>query len=373
MEACPRRWMLNRAEYPELWDGVGFPSSPSAPALFGDVVHLSLEVVLRALAAAGCDSTRGVAAVGVVKALGGYTVVVERALELRLERLHGNPAVKPDRLARLRTFLTDRVPEARARVQAIMSRTTLPQELGPKAQASENADGEPKKRTPLGVGAHPEVRLVARDLRMNGRVDLLTVDAASARIVDYKTGEEDPGHQEQVKVYALLWDLDDEVNPAGLATSELTVAYSARDVTIPGPTAAELRVIEAATAVRIAAADADVSDVPRALPSPENCQYCPVRHLCEDYWSSAAPAPIAARIGEWLDIDGVVTAPNGAKSWHLRTTTGETDVLLRTPTESTELHVGDRVRVLGVRRDEEPDTGIIVAAMTAQSDLYRVT
>lgn len=371
IEACPRRWMLSRAQYPQISEESGYPALPHPAAVLGEVVHLSLEVLIKALVKAGCSATRGAEAVAVYRALGGYTSVVERAVEVRLKRLDGLPGVTPERLRRLRTSLTDRVPEARVRVQSILGRTSLPERVEPAMErAGALSDGAPKPRGPLRGGAFPEAKLIADDLRLEGRVDLLNVDEAGAHVVDFKTGAENEAHFDQVRIYALLWDLDTVANPGHRPTIELRVAYPARDYVVPGPDEPELRVLEAATAARIASADDAVCDDPEARPSVDNCQFCQVRHLCETYWARMSPAPDAAKVGEWFDLEGVVTRPNGSRSWFVLPTSGKAEVLLRTPAESSPVKVGQRVRVLGVRRDEEPDSEVLVTTMTTQSDLY---
>ena len=64
--------MLSRATYPELWKGRGYPPMPNTAALLGDVVHTALELLVKALVAAGCESTGTAAAVAVLKQMGGY-------------------------------------------------------------------------------------------------------------------------------------------------------------------------------------------------------------------------------------------------------------------------------------------------------------
>src|ERR1051325_11146603 len=54
IEACPRRWALSRAAYPELWPGQGYPPRVQIGALAGNVVHSTLEVITTALIEAGC-------------------------------------------------------------------------------------------------------------------------------------------------------------------------------------------------------------------------------------------------------------------------------------------------------------------------------
>lgn len=373
IEACPRRWMLSRALYPEVSKRPGYPVSPSPITVFGDVVHLSLEILIKAFVKAGCQATRGKHAVGVAKALGGYTAVIERSIEVRMSRLDGQPSMTPERTRRLRTFLADRVPEARARVQAVLGRTELPVLVnghGGAPAKGTGCDRPPRSRGPLGIGVYPEATLIAHDLRLEGRVDLLTITAGGARIVDFKTGAEDAAHADQLRIYALLWDLDDEVNPDRRPISELCVAYPSGDVVVPAPDNDELRSLESATAERVIAADAAVRDDSEARPSMHNCSLCPVRHLCEEYWSTLPPTPHAAKVGARLDLEGVVSARNGGRSWFVRPMSGEADVLLRTPSESTSIDVGHHIRVLGVRRDEEPDSNVVVTTMQTYSDLF---
>src|SRR5713101_220448 len=72
IEACPRRWALMLADYPEIWSGRGYPSKPSLGALTGSVLHLAVETVARELVLAGCPSVEDPMAVGVMRGLGGY-------------------------------------------------------------------------------------------------------------------------------------------------------------------------------------------------------------------------------------------------------------------------------------------------------------
>lgn len=374
LEACPRRWMLSRATYPELWKGRGYPPMPNTAALLGDVVHTALELLVKALVAAGCESTGTAAAVAVLKQMGGYTAVIERALHWHLRQLEGNPRVNDDRLRRIRVELDLRIPDARAKVQAFLSRTDLPPVGAPKPAPlpdGRSDDQRPLPRGPLPIGAHAEVELKADRLRLRGRIDLLIINQQGVNIIDYKTGEPDPAHAGQLRTYALLWDLDRVANPARLSVTALTATYPAGPQTYVPPGEAELRTLDRDLRERIGAADATVAaQSPDARPSPENCQYCPVRHLCEDYWSRVAPGISAVRVGDRFDYQGVVALANGARSWAMDHRPGEPAVLLRTSSPSTNLRVGDHVRVLGVRRDEDPESGVLVAEMTTNSESF---
>src|SRR6185312_12568017 len=65
IEACPRRWALASANYPDLWEDYGYPPRVQLQALFGTVVHAVLETVTRELVGAGCSSVHDASAVEV--------------------------------------------------------------------------------------------------------------------------------------------------------------------------------------------------------------------------------------------------------------------------------------------------------------------
>ena len=72
IESCARRYVLGHASYTNLWKGKGYPQQPHPAALFGDVVHDSLERIIKALAQAGCTSYNSAEATAALRELGGY-------------------------------------------------------------------------------------------------------------------------------------------------------------------------------------------------------------------------------------------------------------------------------------------------------------
>lgn len=378
IEACPRRYMLSRASYPDLWSDQGYPPVPSVPAIMGDAIHGALETIVKALVEAGCESSRAPGAIEVFKSLGGFTVLIEQAVSTRLNRIKTNPRLDAERCRRLTRELGDRVADARGQVQEYLSRGKFPAKPTDAAvPAQGSAEQEPPAfgRHAVGPGAHPEVTLADEELRLMGRVDLLTVGDGNADIVDYKTGAEDPSHFDQLRLYALLWDLDRVVNPNGVPATGLTAAYHNHDVTVAAPTAAELRDLEEAVRVRIAAADALFATAsPPARPSVEQCGMCHVRSLCDAYWASVAPDPSTVKNGDWFDYEGIVGPANGVRSlWMLSAASGQKELLLRTTSTSKPLEIGSRVRLLGLRCDADPEVPATTARMTASSEVFVVT
>lgn len=369
--ACPRRFVLERANYPGLWARAGYPSLPSVPALFGIVVHGALEVVVRALADAGVDSPQTEAATGVLRGLGGLTAVVERETSNQLTPLDGNIRLSQDRQRRIARDLEARIPDARARVQTYLCRTKFVP--GPPRVAPANsAVHQPKRRLPLKDGSHAEAELRDSDLRLHGRIHLLSIDGAHVDIVDYKTGVEAESHVDQLRLYTLLWTRDAELNPRGLGVSSITAAYLDHVVTPPVPTTEDLNAFVEQLQVMISEADREVSgSSPTAKPSDETCRFCIVRQLCSDYWSTVAPSLESVDVGDFFDLEGVIGEQNGPRSWWLLSETGNPELLLRSSAPNPPFGVGDRVRILGLRRDADPEVPWPIGSLVISSEVFK--
>jgi hypothetical protein len=376
-QTCPRRYSLARATYPGLWAGRGYPRVPVLAALFGDVVHDALDTIVKALVAAGCQAVQSPEAVEALRQLGGYTTVIECAADARLASLPGNPRVSDDLRQRIQRALRTRVADARVQVQAYISNTVIV----PAAQANGAGTKAPRqapdaaadtRRVAISTGSHAEAQLTVPQLRLTGRIDLLRVTPAGAHITDYKTGAESPSHAEQLQLYALLWDLDRNANPGRLPVTGLTAAYPGRDVAIPVPDEPALRSHEKQVTAAIQEADAELAaPVPRAVPSAENCAHCDVRHLCDAYWSSVAPDPAELPDQAWFDCQGVVGNANGPHSWWLHIDQpGQGKLLVQAPQSGPELHPGRHVRIRGLRIDTDPDSGGVVASMSAATEVF---
>lgn len=362
---CPRRWMLSRASYPDLWNHWGYPPKPSLPALLGDVVHGALERLLRDFREHGCASLADPGTVAVLKNLGGYSQLAEHGIEEQLTRLAENPRMS-ERIGPLRTALRIKVPEIRQRVQAVIARTPL-RLIG---EAAASGEGGPGGRGPLAPGFYPEVDLRAADLRLAGRADLLTVLDEACDITDYKTGSPDAHHADQVRLYALLWSRDQELNPHSLPVHRLILSYASHDVDVDPPSNPELNEIAADTAEQIGEAEAALLErPPTARPEASMCRYCGVRQLCDEYWAGLPGEDDA----EWFDFEGTVSKRNGARSWVL-VATAPTDrtLLLRTSSEVVPFGVGDHLRLLDLHREDDSESVLPIGTLTQASEIFTV-
>jgi hypothetical protein len=369
-ETCPRRYVLSRATYTDLWDRSGYPEVPSPAALFGDVVHDSLEAIVRALAAHGCTSASGPEAIGVLRDLGGYSEVAKAMLAKRLARLDDNPRLVGGGRERLQDLLEHRIPEAREEVQRYLHRMTLVPRHGT-GSGSESGGGN--SRYARGIGSHPEATLQAENLRVWGRIDLLTVGEVQVDITDYKTGAEDESHFDQLRFYAVLWDQDNVSNSSRTPLGTLTASYPSQEITIGAPDVGQVRTLVDQLSARIATADELVqSDEPAARPG-DYCTFCAVRPLCTAYWPTT-PEPAALKGGTWFDFEGTVVERNGIKSWWLHDLSPrKSPLLLRTTSANHAFESGQRLRLLGLRRVEDPESDVAVAVLAQTSEVFVVT
>jgi hypothetical protein len=236
---------------------------------------------------------------------------------------------------------------------------------------------EPPPRSPLANGTYTEVEVRARSIGWKGKVDLLALGDDACAITDFKTGAASEAHTFQVRVYALLWSLDGELNPAGRLVDRLVLAYGGGDVDVAPPRADELAMLERDLVARRAAAEAALSArPPEARPSLEKCRYCGVRQLCDKYWT--ADSLPKAMDQPFSDVELRIVHRHGSSSWDAVVTFSRiigagTPALLRTP-GPLELEPGRRVRVLdaSIVVDREDDASPVIVTFGILSEVFAV-
>jgi hypothetical protein len=214
-----------------------------------------------------------------------------------------------------------------------------------------------------------------------GRVDLLTLSDNECRIVDYKTGAAHDSHEEQVRVYALLWSLDDALNPNGRLATELTVGYPDHDLVVEAPGQAELTALRAELVRRTSnARDALASRPPLAIPEAQTCPMCSLRHLCAEYWRTFGPAPqLSAELEHdaFGDFQLVVSERNGPRSWLCHSSPHSAGpnadpILVFAADPELGLEPGSTVRLLNARFHRDPDTFETTITVSDASEIYTV-
>jgi len=311
IESCPRRWALGSANYPDIWDGRGYPSAlPSVP-LEGIILHKALEQITVALASRGCPSIDHESAVAVLKELGGLSNVVSCNIEDTLKKFEKNPRSLPH-IQKTYQRLQGQVPNLRIQVQSLLSRL----KLAPKSKISTGDQAATDTRTALQHGSHTEVELQVHNLKWRGIVDLLSLSTDICEIRDFKSGSKKDEHRFQLQAYAVLWVKDHERNPTGRPAERLLLSYQSGDVEVTPLDAEQLEATEVTLRTRSENARRAVQqDPPKACPSEETCQYCTVRHLCDDYWQWTINNRKSSNAGTFFDLQIKLSGGHGDSSW----------------------------------------------------------
>lgn len=357
VEACPRRWALSNATYSGLWEGSGYPRRPSLPTLTGRVIHRSAESILRSLTSAGCTGLDDPTSTVVLRELGGISGVVDLQLEAELNELRLNP-----RAARMcdffRRHLTERVPSMRTAVQQLMRSV---ERISPREQSRLTATHQHSRLRP---GTYPE-QVVADDvIRFVGVIDLLEVAEDGAEIVDFKSGSPDIAHEEQLRCYSALWKHDRVRNPEGRPATRLRIVYPSGSIelALDGVDDEDTR-RSLQTRVMLATEELE-SEIPRASPSPNTCQYCSVRHLCDEYWESGTNEARTNTFDLELEMQELRTENSGTV--HLPRTSSNATIF--GPIDGVGL--GDSVRALELYRSVEVETAEVQLHVSPLSELF---
>ncbi|WP_323672961.1 PD-(D/E)XK nuclease family protein [Candidatus Poriferisodalis multihospitum] len=362
VSACPRRYALRRASYPEIWDRPGYPERVNEAALLGTAVHDGVELVLRELSRTGCSSIADEQAVAAIRRLGGYSKIATRCLDEHLQRLSANPRMAP-RLDGLRAQIDNRASEMRRGIQALVSQSPAAPN---KPERGRRQDGDPVKRATLGEGRHLETTLVAEEARFAGRLDLLVVHSDRADIMDFKTGQPSERHNLQLHLYGLLWQLDETANARRLPVGSLVLGYVDGAVEVEPPS--DWGELHDWLRDEIANAESQVrAQSPAATPSVE-CWHCPVRQLCDEYWDS--PFTGGVPDSSFVDREVSILSRNGPTSWLGRLTRDGSEVLLRSSRDCEALALGSDVRILNLLAGEAEELDGMILTMTRSSEVF---
>jgi CRISPR/Cas system-associated exonuclease Cas4 (RecB family) len=276
LEACPKRWALKAASYPKLWEHRGYPGPLMQATIEGQLIHSSIELTIKEMTRMGCPNLNCSRAVSVLRELGGITAVIKKSLDQIFDSYQHNPRVA-HRLGELYWQLLNRTAEARSVIQQHLARIRL--------VPSETSNECHIPGSILLNGCHAEVELKALEIAWHGKADLITLSRESCEIRDFKTGAAKDRHFLQLQTYALLWQLDNELNPSGRQIDRLVLSYNNREVFVPVPGLKELVAIKSELLERTKSALRSIDLMPPAShPSKDNCPFCMVRHLCDDYW-----------------------------------------------------------------------------------------
>lgn len=368
IEACPRRWLLGNAAYPNLWSKRGYPPRANIKALGGTAVHYALEFLTKAFMRAGCSELASEEATTLLRELGGFSKVLEVATGRVLAELEDNPRAR-SLIESARRALRSQLPTLRASTQALFGRLQLRSRPGTKWRSSGT------ERRPLAGGSYAELEVRDPRIGWKGKIDLFLLTTSECEIVDFKTGMRDHDHPDQVRTYAVLWERDRELNPTGRAATRMTLSYVDGEVDVPIPSESETAALVERLNVRQKLLVAAIANAPgSARPNGETCRYCHVRQLCTDYWNTSELDIDAGTT--FCDLDVRVTSQHGPRSWDVVVERSPHPslrgvALLREAEEHLPVGVGQSLRILGARlAAPEHDEDVVVIQLVSTTEAF---
>ncbi len=378
IETCPRRWALARGDYSASLGRKGYPRKPRKGTLAGEVAHLALQKIAMALQAAGCVGPDDPAVVAALRGLGGLSAVLESCAVEVMGAAASNPRVA-HRMEHLRSDLIRRLPELRHVVQGALQRIfgVTPPIVPIHRWETRSAEGS--KREALQPGFHAEVELAPRQLPWVGWADVIKLTAESCEIIDYKTGVEEPAHFEQLRIYALLWLRDEELNPERRPATNLTVVYPGTTYTVAPPSPSEIKDLEDELERRADTGRAALlGRPPRASVGADACRFCDVKHLCDDYWTPLGQQLVReASLPAVRSVQVEVLEPRGAHSW---TVVVDLDPYLAAGTralltaqEMLSLKEGHSIRLVDAWIPDQTEDGLPAIRLGSNSEIYRLS
>lgn len=344
LEGCPLRWQLMNSTYEDL---PRYPARPREAAEVGSIVHGALEKLFRGLARYGLPPLGSKEFRDALREIDVMSYIRERLLEHEREvALHPRAAGY-----RLRATAREVYNKTSLLFQAEYKRAQ--QHPIPRASArgarvmQEGEEVESPLQFLRSCGVLAELRLKHPELPFQGVIDLVADDNGKTRILDFKSGQEKPEHQEQLELYGLLW-----WRATGEVPASLEVRYPGSLKEYP-VSEARLLEVEAELKARILSLLEELKSPPAKARPGAHCQYCDVRQFCPAYWNSLPSLSTAAALQgreSWVDLELVVAQEPTAYGFVGKTRHGE-EVAVVFDEGGAALHGpfqrGETVRVLG--------------------------
>ena len=274
LDKCPKKWLLSNSEYPQIWPNQGYPRKVYGKTIMGTATHQALEIIIKKMREENIDhGSKNY--VNLIKQEGGLRKILKREIGSLLNQVQykENP-----RYLRIEKELNLRIKKKYLEEYFIQLRSFLG-----KLNLPHKSD-KTKIKQPMKTQASvmTEYFVKSKVINWKGFIDLVINDTGGATLIDFKTGRETESHKEQLELYQLIWMDDERVKE--IPVKQLLVKYPNSEKYYEPLTKLEIEERKdryQAIAVKL---KKDLSSDNLAKPSKENCEYCDVKQLCNDYW-----------------------------------------------------------------------------------------
>jgi hypothetical protein len=307
LKSCPRRWQFINSRWGEF---VRFPERPQPAAIEGQIIHESLDMLAKEVGRIGrppIGSPQFSSALERCKFWDFFTLEVNDWNA----RLKAHPRAGPRYVLRTkpRDLANQAVRLFREQYQSVGGNDQLA--VAPKEVVSLEAatPGQSILSRLRACGALSELRLQHPSLPLIGVLDLVSVDASGfTTIVDFKTGLRRTAHEEQLRLYAMLWWRVTGDRPARVVIQYLDSTWKA------ALDESDLVDAEIAVEQEIRRANEELVRQPAPARVGEDCLWCAVRPRCDDGWAwvNRAKRPTASGPRTSISLQVTVTSDSTA-------------------------------------------------------------
>ena len=271
---CLRRYYFERT---------GYKRNQFFNTLKGSIVHNSIDSLKNLLADEGCINEENIGEIFTNKNL-NFKTIMDAEIAKIFEKSTENP-----RFARVeRKFesqLNDKKDQMIRMVKKGIKNLFNDENKFVGNKSNKGSSGK-SASIEIRVGTYIEEDLFSQQLNDTGTIDKLIVEENEVHIIDFKTGKENPSHEEQLYFYQILW-FDDQRNIENKEVSKLEIDYlndnkqSYRPLTNSEIENKKLEYISQKEDLL------KLKEVEQFLPTiNEDCRFCFCRQNCEEYWKT---------------------------------------------------------------------------------------
>lgn len=302
IDECPRRWQLQYSKYEGL---DRYPSRPNPAAVEGRIIHSLLEKLFRALACYGMPLIGSETFQKCISEI-DINLAISRSIRDYEERIALNPRGHGFQLRSSIQQLRNKVVQIFRDQYDKIRKNTPPSIIRSsyntlKKQSCNDVTGNDFAVILNKNKILTELTLEHMELPFSGIIDFIWLDDEGMKISDFKSGAYKHDHKDQVLMYALLLKSNLQCLP-----KEAFIVYPDRSERVE----IDENIVENVffdLKNKIITAKRELKSVPAKTSLNENCQYCPVRQLCDQYWVSLSNDPQQVKKSGIVDLEVEVT------------------------------------------------------------------
>ncbi len=344
IKKCPLQWQLLHSKYgTELQR---FPARPAPAAVEGNIIHVALEKLFRALSLIGLPAI-GTAEFSECIANVNIKKEVHDHISLHDDKVAKHPRGSGFRLRSSLQQLVNKIIRLFRQQYSDLSGNT-----GHQFPVVENIvnclERKHENCTPISLlkkfNVLSEYRIEHSTLPFIGVIDFIFMEDGQPVIVDFKTGRQNKDHLKQVMAYALLWKSQTGQEPKRL---EVRYPHIVKSVMVDDSDLAEE---EKQLCIRIDEAIMTLSTTPAEACLNAQCLFCDVRQFCEIFWEENGKLlRVDYKKEEFADIELTVVGIPTAHGFEGETSTGK-EIAVVFSDNTTKLHAavkeGQCLRIL---------------------------